>query len=398
MTMWKVGQNIKGSFDSIQTAVCILDKDLNIIFVNSTFEDFFGYTLEKLINRSAPLFLQRSFKKLFDDPLIVSNHIKFCYQNKNVSSNFECHLKPSKKRQERWLEYKNQLIKTGLFYGGFIEQYVDITNLKKTQQFLFQSELKYINLVENSAVGIGVFRNNKIIYANPALLNLFGYSLSDLQTKSLLDYVYKEDKEKVLNKMKLLAEGKTMYPYSFEHRIVDSQNKVKTLSLQISEFYINKERFSQATFVDVTETKVCEFKEKQLAIEAIQLEHRMKILHEVEEQIMRIINQNNYNKNTFNSLFDLLKNEFVLEKRWNFFKRRIDRIYPEFFRTLVDKHPALTQKDLKHCALIKMGFDTKDIAAILNVKPSSIQIARVRLKKKLDLKPKQILKNYILQM
>lgn len=396
--MKKVGQNIKDVLNSIHIAICLIDKELNIVFVNAAFEEIFGYTEKNILNKKATDFLQRSFKKIFDDPLSFSNRVKSVYLNKNSVSNFECHLIPNKKRRERWIEYRSQFITRGLYKGGIIEQYIDITRAKKTEQTLYQNELKYINLVENSAIGVGISQNNKIIYANPALLKIFGYSsMKDFVTKPLIERVYVDDREKVLNRMKLLAEGKAEYPYTMEHRIVDTNKKIKTLSLQISEFISNGKHFSQATFVDITEAKIREFREKQLAIEAVQLEHKIKITEEIRKQIDEIVDKEGYEKATFNGLFNLLKEEIHLEKQWDFFKRKIDNIYPQFFKTLVEKHPNLTQKDLKHCALIKMAFDTKDIASILNVKPSSIQIARVRLKKKLNLTPEQNLKNYILR-
>lgn len=397
--MQKIGQNIAELFDSLSIAVCLSDVHLKIIFVNKHFEEFFGLPKDKVVGKSTSQFFNRSFKKLLENPSNFSNQIKFLYKKEIDKLQLECHLLPGNKREEKWFEYKAKFIEKGPYKGGLIEEYIDTTDLKKSQLILKQSENKYRNLVENSPVGVGISQNGKIIYSNPALTKIYGYSSKDeLIDKPLINFVYKDDKEKVLHRMKLLAEGKAKYPYSMEHRIVDSNNKVRSISLQVSEFMKSGERFSQATFLDITEAKIKEFREKQLALEVVHLEHKSKIMREVEKQINSIINKNGYDGVDFNGLFNLFEDEIHFEKQWNFFKRKIDNIYPEFFKTLVEKHPCLTQKDLKHCALIKMSFDTKDIATILNVKPSSIQIARVRLKKKLNLTPNQDLKNYIMKI
>ena len=45
-----------------------------------------------------------------------------------------CHILPSDKRKEYWLEYCSQPIKSGRYTGGRIEQYIDITDYKKTEK------------------------------------------------------------------------------------------------------------------------------------------------------------------------------------------------------------------------------------------------------------------------
>ena len=52
--------------------------------------------------------------------------------------------------------------------------------------------------------------------------------------------------------------------------------------------------------------------------------------------------------------------------------------------------------DIKHCACIKMNMDTKEIARFFNIKVTSVQIARVRIKKKMDLPESVDLRTHIL--
>ncbi|MBK8505824.1 MAG: hypothetical protein IPL46_28700 [Saprospiraceae bacterium] len=58
--------------------------------------------------------------------------------------------------------------------------------------------------------------------------------------------------------------------------------------------------------------------------------------------------------------------------------------------------PNLTQNDLRHCAYIRMRLSTKEIAELMNVNPTSVQIARVRLKKKMGLPEEIDLRNHII--
>jgi hypothetical protein len=73
-----------------------------------------------------------------------------------------------------------------------------------------------------------------------------------------------------------------------------------------------------------------------------------------------------------------------------------EEVHPGFFSRLKKTHPLLSSNDLKHCACIKMNFGTKEIARFFNIKDSSVQISRVRLKKKIGLAADSDLREYIL--
>ena len=67
------------------------------------------------------------------------------------------------------------------------------------------------------------------------------------------------------------------------------------------------------------------------------------------------------------------------------FEIQMDELHQEFFKKLKEQHPGLSNNDLRLCAYLKIGLNTKEIADILNVLPSSAFITRSRLRKKLDL-------------
>ena len=67
------------------------------------------------------------------------------------------------------------------------------------------------------------------------------------------------------------------------------------------------------------------------------------------------------------------------------FKKRLSKAYPE-----------LTSYNLNHAALIRMNISTKETARYFNVNPTSLQRARIRLKKKLNLTYEENLFNFLL--
>lgn len=70
---------------------------------------------------------------------------------------------------------------------------------------------------------------------------------------------------------------------------------------------------------------------------------------------------------------------------WEDFKFHFEKVHQDFFTHLNRKYPGLTSKDQRLCAYIHLGLSTKEIAGLVNITPESVEIGRVRLRKKLGL-------------
>ncbi len=77
------------------------------------------------------------------------------------------------------------------------------------------------------------------------------------------------------------------------------------------------------------------------------------------------------------------------------FEIQMDELHQEFFRQLKEKFPDLSNNDLRLCAYLKIGLNSKEIAELLNIQPSSFYISRSRLRKKLSLKPEENLYGFL---
>ena len=86
-----------------------------------------------------------------------------------------------------------------------------------------------------------------------------------------------------------------------------------------------------------------------------------------------------------------------LDEDWNRFKIHFDQVHHGFFEKLTANFPAISGQDLRHCAYIKMNLSTKEISRLMNIHPTSVQKARVRLKKKLLLNKEDNLFDFILK-
>jgi len=75
---------------------------------------------------------------------------------------------------------------------------------------------------------------------------------------------------------------------------------------------------------------------------------------------------------------------------WKNFEERFLDVHLNFYQKLVQKYPNLTENDRKLSAFLKLNMSTKDIAAITHQNPNTIEVARTRLRKKLDISNKNI--------
>lgn len=74
----------------------------------------------------------------------------------------------------------------------------DITDRKRAEQELRQSESRYRKLIENAGQAILVVQNGMIKYANPMLSRVMGYSLQDIYSRMFPEFIYPDDRDMVL--------------------------------------------------------------------------------------------------------------------------------------------------------------------------------------------------------
>lgn len=69
------------------------------------------------------------------------------------------------------------------------------------------------------------------------------------------------------------------------------------------------------------------------------------------------------------------------------FRIYFDQVHPKFLSSLLETYPQLSKNDLHICAYIHLGMSTKEIAALTFREVKSVDSARNRLRRKLDLSP-----------
>jgi two-component system, cell cycle sensor histidine kinase and response regulator CckA len=224
-----------------------------LINVNNALAKMLGYDSPEEIIRS----VRNIGKQLYANPDDREKAITII-KEKGFLNNFEIQLK-KKNGEIIWASLNGRINISQ--EGGILEGFItDITDRKKIEEVLRNSEEKYRGIVEQSIAGIGVSRGNQILFANKALLKIFNYDdLEEFKNRTLLDIVAPSSRKLITDRMKMVAEGKSL-PLEFECDILCKNGQIKTLSASSTRMSLGGEVLTQTIFQDITERRRAEEK------------------------------------------------------------------------------------------------------------------------------------------
>ncbi|MDD4673662.1 MAG: tetratricopeptide repeat protein [Bacteroidales bacterium] len=167
------------------------------------------------------------------------------------------------------------------------------------------------------------------------------------------------------------------------------RNRSKRIRLQQEKLSLEKENL---------ENKL-EFKNKELATNVMYLVKSNETIINIIEKLVRT-------KDDFKKSNQSIIQEVINELRrstskdaWKEFELRFQEVHESFYTKLNDLFPDLTPNEQRLCAFLRLNMTTKEISAITFQSIKSIEVARTRLRKKLNLLNKDVnLVTYLMQI
>jgi PAS domain S-box-containing protein len=144
--------------------------------------------------------------------------------------------------------------------NGYLVQLLDVTDRKLMLDKLRQSEERYRELAEKSLLGIAVFQDGKIVYANQKAADIAERPLEEYlewDTMEWAQYIYPDDMEMVLESYSNRMEGKDV-PSDYEFRVVKPDEDISWIHMFASDIIWDGQPATQALILDITETKKAE--------------------------------------------------------------------------------------------------------------------------------------------
>jgi ligand-binding sensor domain-containing protein/DNA-binding CsgD family transcriptional regulator len=180
----------------------------------------------------------------------------------------------------------------------------------------------------------------------------------------------------------------------FIQRIEISRRKERLKHLKA---YRQKER-DYIQQVSLSEKKIIKLKnetlksemihrDKELANQTMDLIRKNKFLAKIKEELEKIKMSSNDDllKEKISSLVSKIDKDIDHNKQWEVFETAFDDVHEDFLNRLKVKFPALTPKELRLCAYLRMNISTKEIAPLMSISIRGVEICRYRVRKKLNI-------------
>ncbi|MFN8258764.1 MAG: response regulator [Bacteroidales bacterium] len=137
------------------------------------------------------------------------------------------------------------------------------------------------------------------------------------------------------------------------------------------------------------------FKIGQLSAQALSIARQNEHLQLINEEIKNLLNFcNSQGKKLIYTLIEKTNKE-IKQNGWEDFEQQFNIIYIDFSTSLNLKHPDLTTAERKLCSLLRLNLTSKEIANLIFQEPSSVDVARYRLRQKLGLEKDENLITYL---
>ncbi|MBK9151052.1 MAG: hypothetical protein IPM26_08620 [Saprospiraceae bacterium] len=142
------------------------------------------------------------------------------------------------------------------------------------------------------------------------------------------------------------------------------------------------------------------FKNKELGLSTMHLMQKNETLTRLKQELGRIKNMSPEPsiRQEIKSLMSILSEDERLDDEWETFAHNFDQVHNNFLQRIKQKHPALTPKELKLCAYLRMNLTTKELAPLLNISVRGVEISRYRLRKKLGIPGDANLNDYMMSI
>ncbi|MDX8341213.1 PAS domain S-box protein [Draconibacterium sp. IB214405] len=269
--------------------------------------------------------------------------------------------------------------------------------------------------------------NGDIKYCSPSCSDLTGFTANQIIASSgIADLlVYDTDKEKYDNFL-TGALNQTLVNQTLEFRVLTRTKQLRWFMMNVRGVYdkFGKYLGIRASVLDISRLKQAmghiselerskefdsrnkqrlqtelEMKDRELVSFLLQLSQKNELLTKAvhllqsEESL-----QAKKASSLIKKLKDLLQANAVQPVDWSMVENQVEKIHPGFLDRLQKRHPKVSVNDKKLCSYIRLGLSSKEIAGLLNITSKSVEISRVRLRKKLGINAKIRLVNYLEQL
>jgi PAS domain S-box-containing protein len=256
-------ERVGSILSALDTGQSLVDPDMTIVWVNQKAREFFP--------EHEPV--GRKCYRLYEG---MSEQCEVCAARHVFATGEVARVEKYVPMRGRWYDIIAQPIKDAS--GQVIqtlESFTDITERKRAEEALQESEEKYRNLVELAPEPIAVHRQGIFVYVNPPCVTLFGAEKrEDLVGKPTLQFVHPDDHDVVGGRIRRVADKGTTVPRIAE-RFVKLDGQVVDVEVVATPVVYENLPSVMVLFRDITERKRAEEAIMRHTEELIQLNRQL---------------------------------------------------------------------------------------------------------------------------
>ncbi|NLO21314.1 MAG: PAS domain S-box protein [Syntrophomonadaceae bacterium] len=186
-------------FETTGTAMMIYRYDMTVILVNSEFEKLSGYPREEIEHKL------KWTQFIHEDDLdkMITYHFKRQVDSKSVPDSYEFRLR------DRWGQIKNIFLTVALIWENqaVVVSFMDITERKRMEQALLQSERKYLSMLNTcpNEIAITTIEEGRFIDVNQQTCKTLGRNHNEIvghTSKELGLWVNPHDRAELVEMLK----------------------------------------------------------------------------------------------------------------------------------------------------------------------------------------------------
>ena len=174
-----------------------------------------------------------------------------------------------------------------------------------------------------------------------------------------------------------------------QSKLSELKTSLKNIEADYQKSYQEKEYLSLCLATKNREltTKVMEITKRSADLESIVCKLKQlqsKVSNKAKSELYKVIQQ--------------IQTTLNVKENWKIFTICFNEMHPTFTKNLLKRYPDFSRNEVRHCVFLRLGFSNGEVASLLNVSPKSVEVARYRIKKKLNLSKEEKLNHFISQI
>lgn len=240
------------AIDSSINAINISDLSGRLIYVNSSFLDMWGFDdKSEVLGKSGTEFT--SSTEIFPN---IQNILlrEGSWMGELIAKKRDGVVFP--------IEISISLIKSenGEPHSSFASM-IDITERKKAEEALIESEQKFRVISERTMIGVGILQDEVLKYANQALADIFGYSVEELlnwEPGESAKVIHPDDRDFVTEQGRKKQLGEENIVPNYSYRLITKNNQLKWVDNHSKTITYMGKTANLVTLIDISKHKQAE--------------------------------------------------------------------------------------------------------------------------------------------